>query len=298
MLKLLILAASVIFALFVLLYFFQNKLIFFPQKLPDTYETPLLYQNCKLEEVFLNSESGNRIHGVFALPVDGKELLDTSDFVLLYSHGNAGNLTHRLARMSALAGIGLSQFIYDYSGFGKSTGKATVENAVLDGKAALKYLLEEKEIPANRIILYGESLGTGIAAILARDFDGPFASLVLESGFRSLRHQAKRGFGLPGAMVLRNNLPTDEIIAGYDGSLLVIHSKSDEIIPWEDSKYLYDLKKDNKAKFFMENAGHNDPVWLSKDYIAQWTNHMVQLEGKAQPINGLPPFVAEQQLKK
>lgn len=216
----------------------------------------------------LKTADGIKIDAVF---VKTTKADTAAEKVILFSHGNAGNLINRFARIDRMCEAGFSVLIYDYRGFGRSTGKPDVSGAITDGKTALDYLLTDRKIKPENIILYGESLGTGVAGELLKDSGKSFAGLVLESGFASLGAQAERRLPFIGTMILKKDMPTLETIKSYKGRLLIIHSKNDSIIPYSDSeKLLAACPSANKTLYTIEGAGHNDPVWDDPRYLQTW----------------------------
>ncbi|EKD83824.1 MAG: hypothetical protein ACD_39C00426G0003, partial [uncultured bacterium] len=147
-----------------------------------------------------------------------------------------------------------------------------------DGKTALQWLFSEKKIKSEDIVLYGESLGTGVAAEILKDAKASFAGLVHESGFASLGAQANRTIPLIGRLILKTDLPTSETIKNYHGRLLVIHSRKDSIIPYSDGELVFaSCPSEQKTMYTIENAGHNDPVWDDPAWLKHWQTLMSQL---------------------
>lgn len=255
---------------------FQDKLIFFPMAWPKDFVMPGAFKNGTITQATLKTPDGISLDAYFAKAASADP---ANEKVVLFSHGNGGNLAYRLGKLNRICEAGFSVFIYDYRGFGRSTGKPDVQGAIIDGKTALAYLLEEKQIKPENIILYGESLGTGIAAEILKDSDKSFAGVVLESGFASLGAQANRRFPIIGAMILKKDLPTLETIKNYKGELLIIHSKNDGVIPYSDSELLFAAcQSDHKLLFTIEGAGHNDPVWDDPKYLQTWQDFKKNLQ--------------------
>lgn len=266
-------------ALAVLLYLGQNRVIFFPIRLPGPPPLPTIPGQVWQDVIFPTAD-GSLLHGVYvgvASPTGPDDGVRSNDApatrpVLLYSHGNAGHLGMRFPRIAALvATLPLDVFIYDYRGFGASQGRPTVAGAVEDGEAALRWLHTQRGVEPERVILYGESLGTGIATALAAPRLDRIAGLVLESGFRSLSWRAGRRFPLIGPLVLSRDLPSTDILAGYHGPLLVIHSRDDEVIPFADGEALLAAAPTSyKHHLWLDGVGHNDPVWELPTYFEAW----------------------------
>lgn len=142
----------------------------------------------------------------------------------------------------------------------------------------MNWLISEKKIKSEDIVLYGESLGTGVSAEILRNSNASFSALVHESGFASLAVQAGRRIPLIGGYILKTDLPTSETLKNYRGRLLVIHSRKDEIIPFSDGELIFaSCPSANKAMYTIESAGHNDPVWESQEWLEHWHELMSQL---------------------
>lgn len=258
----------IILVFFLLILFFQDKLIFFPTAWQEGFELPTKLFNCSIQPISLKTLDGIELNAIYAQP---NKIGSHTPKVVLFCHGNAGNLIHRLERIDKICEMGFTILAFDYRGFGKSKGSPSVAGAIIDGKTALNYLVETKKIPTQNIILYGVSLGTGIASQLLAGAEENFAGLILESGFASLGAQANRRFPRIGTLILKHDLPTIEIVKNYRGKLLVIHSKNDRIIPYGDgSKVFAACPSEQKSFLTLEGTGHNSPVWLKPEYAEAW----------------------------
>lgn len=253
---------------------FQDKLIFFPAAWPAGFRLAEKIDNCTLESVTLQTSDGISLDAVFAKSTKPAGKSRT----VLFSHGNAGNLLNRFGKVDRICEAGFDVFVYDYRGFGKSGGVPTVAGAIKDGMTALNWLVSEKKIRPEEIVLYGESLGTGVTAEILRNSNASFSALVHESGFASLAVQAGRRIPLIGGYILKTDLPTSETLKNYHGRLLVIHSRKDEIIPFSDGELIFACSPStSKTMYTIESAGHNDPVWESQEWLEHWQALMRQL---------------------
>lgn len=253
----------------------QDRLIFFPGPWPAGFKLPEKLGNITLTPVTLQTPAGIKIDAVFAETATPAEQRKT----VLFSHGNAGNLLHRFGKIEKMCAAGFDVFIYDYRGYGRSKGSPTVAGAISDGKTALTWLLDVKKIKSEDIVLYGESLGTGVATEIMRESGLQFAALVHESGFASLGTMAGRRIPLIGRYILKRDMPTDETIKSYHGRLLVIHSRKDGVIPYSDSELLYNIcPSPHKTLYTIETAGHNDAVWDDPVWFKHWQQLMSDLQ--------------------
>ncbi len=258
---------AIILTVFALgLFMFQEKLIFFPAPWPENFKLPEKFGSANLSEVKIPVNEEITLDAVFATPIENPR-----PGVILYNHGNAGNLLNRMERISKFCEMGFSVLIYDYRGFGRSSGSPEVIGAIEDSKAALAFLQKTFNFQPAETIVYGESLGTGIAAELIRQNPASFSALVLESGFASLSAQASRRFPGVGTLILKRDLPTLDLVKTYQGRLLIIHSKEDEVIPYSDSETLFAAAVSTDKKMLtLTGVGHNDPVWNLPEYRATW----------------------------
>ena len=264
----------IIVVFIVLVMALQDRLIFFPGAWPAGFKLPEKLGNISLTPVTLQMPDGIKIDAVFAETATPAEQRKT----VLFSHGNAGNLLHRFGKIEKMCKAGFDVFIYDYRGYGRSEGSPTVAGAISDGKTALTWLLDVKKIKSEDIVLYGESLGTGVATEIMRESGMQFAALVHESGFSSLGTMAGRRVPLVGRYILKRDMPTSETIKNYHGRLLVIHSRKDGVIPYSDSEFLYNTcPSPHKKLYTIETAGHNDAVWDDPSWLKHWQQLMNDL---------------------
>lgn len=175
--------------------------------------------------------------------------------VVLFCHGNAGNVSHRLDSLLIFNRLGLSTFIFDYRGYGKSGGRPSEQGTYLDAEAAWHYLVQTQKIPPEYIIIFGRSLGGSIAAWLAQDHLPQM--LILESSFTSLRDMVKDRFPwFPARLVANYQYDTRQYLQKTRCPVLIIHSRDDELIPFRQGQELYEAAKGPKE--FLEISGsHN-----------------------------------------
>lgn len=201
-------------------------------------------------EVFFGSQDGKRLHGWFF-----PQKKETP--IILFSHGNAGNISDRLHNIRLLADKDLQVFIYDYRGYGQSSGAPSEKGIYLDGLAAYDYLVEREKVPPERIVLFGRSLGAAVAIDVA--LNRPVRSIIIESGFTSTKEMA--GTMFPFSLFSRllpanyNNL---EKIGKVGVPKLIIHGDSDEIVPFAMGKRLFEASEEPKYFYALKGAGHND----------------------------------------
>ena len=182
------------------------------------------------KENYQDISEGN-IHGWF---IKGK-----NDKVILFCHGNGGNISHRQKQIDSLNNLGYSVLIFDYSGYGRSRGIPSEAQFYHDASAFASILM--KQYDKNNIILYGESIGSSVAAYIVRKYNLPI--LIIESGLPSIKKYIYSKSRLIAALVgfIFPEFNTESYINGYKGKILVLHSISDEIISYETTDYMRSL---------------------------------------------------------
>lgn len=217
------------------------------------------------EKVILKTDDGLRLRGWY---VPGKKS-DDSGLTLLFCHGNGGNIMHRLDSINIFYNLGVNCFIFDYRGYGNSEGTPTEDGTYLDAKAAYEWLINEKKEQPDNIIAFGRSLGGAIAAQLASKYE--VGSLVIESGFTSYIDMGRKFYPyMPVRWFARYNYNTLDYIKQVRCPVMMIHSRNDEIIPFEFGLKLYEAA--NEPNEFIELFGnHNDGFLVSNEiYKKAW----------------------------
>ena len=241
--------------LLIAVFLFQSRLVYFPNIGRELSATP---QDAGLEyeEVRLNTGDGESLHAWF---VPAPQSRGT---VLLF-HGNAGNISHRLEYLSMLHRLGYSSFIFDYRGYGRSSGSPSEQGTYRDAEAAWHYLTVTRKIEPRRIALLGESLGGAVAAWLAsRQQPG---ALVLASVFTSVPEMAAEVYPfLPVRLLSRFDYNTRACLEKVEVPVLVAHSREDDIISYRHGRALFDAARGPKS-FLEMRGGHNDGFLFSRE---------------------------------
>jgi hypothetical protein len=204
------------------------------------------------EDVFLEAADGVRIHG-FWLPAEG------ATRALLFLHGNAGNASHRLPNAAELVALGTNVLLLDYRGYGLSDGSPSEAGVYADARAGLGYLIEERGIPEDRIVVFGRSVGGAVAVDLVQD--RAIAGLILESTFTSASAMARSLLPLAAPFV-RGHFDSENKIARLRAPLLFFHGDRDEIVPYGLGRQLFEAAPEPKAFETIEGAGHNDTTTI------------------------------------
>jgi fermentation-respiration switch protein FrsA (DUF1100 family) len=249
------------------LYVMQPKFVYSPlQEMPYTPDELGL----DFENVTFNSADGLQLNGWY-IPASGSEL------TVLFCHGNGGNMMHRLDSINFLYNLGLNCFIFDYRGYGNSEGKPSEEGTYLDARAAYRWLTKKKKIAPHKIIVFGRSLGGCIAAQLTTKVRAK--ALIIESAFTSYVDIGQRFYPyMPVRWFASFSYRTADYVKDVKIPVMIIHSKNDDVIPFEFGLQLYEAA--NEPKEFVEIFGnHNDGFLTSGEiYEKAWTKWLKSLQ--------------------
>ncbi|HEX9226784.1 MAG TPA: alpha/beta hydrolase [Arthrobacter sp.] len=232
-----------------LLYVTQERMVFYPEIGGRSLDANPGTLGLPFEEVSLETSDGERLHGWYVPAPDARG-------VVLFCHGNAGNISHRIDYLLMFHRMGYSVLIFDYRGYGLSSGRPTEQGTYLDAEAAWRHLTETRAVPPGRIVVAGESLGGAVAAWLAaRRTPG---ALVLASTFTSVPDMGAAVYPwLPVRLLARLSYDARDSVARVQAPVFVAHSPDDEIVPFAQGRALYDAARGPKQ--FLELAGgHND----------------------------------------
>ena len=248
----------------IILYFMQPSFLYVPT-------AEVLYGPEQLgldfEDVRLQTEDDVKLAGWF-IPAENAE------FTLLFCHGNGGNISHRLDSINIFNKLGLNCLIFDYRGYGNSEGKPSEEGTYRDAMTAYKWLLQKKNLPAKKIIIFGRSLGGSIAAYLASKVEAK--GLIIESGFTSYVDVGQKFYPYMAVKLFASyGYKTIDYVRSVNCPVLMIHSRDDEIIPFEFGLKLYEVA--NEPKEFIEIIGsHNDGFLYSGEAYQQGLTKWIQ----------------------
>ena len=255
--------SSIIIAYLVLLffiYFYQRNLLYHPSENN--------YQNDKIQfsydEIFIKVDDKIKLKSW----IINKNLKKFK--TLLFFHGNAGELSNRIYKLNELNKLDINILLISWRGFSGNEGSPTEENLYKDAKAAIKWL-NRKEVENNKIILYGESLGTGVAVEIGKKNN--FNSIILESPFTSMENAAKIYYPyLPVKLLLKDKYNSISKIKKITTPILIMHGKKDDIVPFSMGKELFEKANNPKYSYFTSDDDHmmefNDQILKSiKNFI-------------------------------
>lgn len=248
MLKFLVIVAACYGLLVALVYLMQGRMLYLASVPGRELTATPADIDLEYEDVSIETKDGVRLHGWF---VPGP-----STRVLLFFHGNAGNISHRLDSIRQFQSLGLSVLIIDYRGYGQSGGKTTEKGVYRDADATWRYLTEKRGVAAGDIIIFGRSMGASAAAKLATK-QQPLA-LIVESSFTSIPDIAQEIYPwLPARWLSHLRHATRDYIRDVRSPVLVVHSRDDEIVPFHHGEAIFEAANEPRTQLVLR-GGHND----------------------------------------
>lgn len=242
-------------ALCLLVYFRQASYVYYPDRMVGL--TPA-YFKLSYDEVQLKTVDGETVAGWFVPCNTNTRAVPT----VLFCHGNAGNITHRLDAMINFRNQGWNVLLFDYRGYGDSSGTPSEEGTYRDARAAWDYLVNDKGIAPERIVLYGESLGGAVATWLATQVKP--GALVLDSTFSSAADMGAVMFPfLPIRKLCRFGYDTRSRLGAVECPVVVAHSRNDEMIPFVNGQRNFAAAREPKR--FVEMAGVHNSGGINDD---------------------------------
>jgi fermentation-respiration switch protein FrsA (DUF1100 family) len=232
------------------MWFLENHLVFRGETSAENWQDP---PDPMIEEVTFRTADGVQIHSWY-LPVPKAE------GVVLFCHGNGGNVSYSGDRMGRIRDhLGYSTLAIDYPGYGKSEGKPNEAKCYAAAEAAFRWLTEEKKIPASRIILFGDSLGGGVAVEMATRHE--HRALVLAKSFTSLPAVAQRMYRwLPVRWLMRNRFDNLSKIPNCTGPVFIANGTKDGLVPYAHGEELFGAANEPKLFFPLVDQDHNDKL--------------------------------------
>ena len=252
---------------------FEDHFIYYPSKYPEgrwslARPGPETSKAIHIEDKFLTTPDGIRIHGWMCFPGNDVKPVSTSSPpqnepsaaadlpVILFLHGNAGNVTDRYELIQVLVRIPARVLIIDYRGYGKSEGSPSEAGLYSDGQAAWNFVTGDLATSPARVVLYGESLGGAVAIDLAaRENPG---GLIVQSSFTSMADMASHIALVYPRFLLHTRMNSLAKVNDIRCPKLFVHGTNDELVPLEMGKRLYAASAESKEFYEVPGAGHND----------------------------------------
>jgi uncharacterized protein len=238
------------------------RMLYFPSR--ELQQTPA-EKRLSFTEPPIDTDDGERLHGWWIRT--NEERVGH----LLYCHGNAGNISDRVVGAGVLAAAGFDVLLFDYRGYGRSSGRPSEAGTYLDAEAACRVLLTQDGVDPGRVFYLGESLGGAVALRLATRV--PPAGVILQSTFASIRAVAAVHYPWIPAAIVPDAYPSLDLIAQLTAPLLVLHGDDDAIVPVAQARALYEAATVPKRIGVLPGFGHNDLVLAGLEYssaIVQW----------------------------
>jgi len=249
--KTILFTITVSLLLFIFIRFLEYKSLYYPLR---TIEMTPKQIGLDFENVTLTASDGVKISGWF-IPAESPRV------TVLLAHGNGGNISHRLEKIRILNDLNANTFIFDYRGYGMSSGRPSEAGLYRDAQTAYEYLINEKHIASREIIGYGESLGGAVIIHLADHHE--LGGLIIESTFTSVRDMGKTIFPfIPGGLY-KTQFNSLSRIQNIRYPKLLFHSRDDEIVPFTMGKRLFEAAS-NPKRFLELRGGHNDGFLVSE----------------------------------
>jgi fermentation-respiration switch protein FrsA (DUF1100 family) len=243
-----------------------SSFLYFPSR--AIVETPAA-AGLEFEDLWIDTEDGERIHGWW-IPAPGPSLGQ-----ILVCHGNGGNVGDRVLQAKQLTEVGFDVLLFDYRGYGRSSGRPSEEGTYRDARAARAALLSQPGVDGRALYL-GDSLGGGVALPLALDF--PPRGLILQSSFTSIREMAREHYPFIPRALVPDAYPTLSRIPELRAPLLVLHGERDDLVPLPHGQALFEAAPEPKRMEVFAGRGHADLVELAgercAEAIADWAREL------------------------
>lgn len=260
-------------ALLALMWWMQTGLVYYPEVPSRSVEFSPDHAGLRFETIAITTSDGVELDGWY---VPGPR---ADSPVVLFLHGNAGNIGHRIDTLAMLHAAGATTLIIDYRGFGRSQGHPSERGTHRDAMAAWQWLVDERGHPPGRIVIIGRSLGGSVAAWLAARVEP--AGLVLESAFTSIIALGQYHYPwAPIRLLSRFRYDTREHLGRVTCPVLLFHGRHDDIVPYHHAETLA-AATDRVVELVTLEGGHNDAMLVSRqryverlsEFIASVTAH-------------------------
>ncbi len=233
------------------MYIFQRGLLYHPDR--ET-PSPAEWGAPQMTAVQVPTADGLTLLAWWKAPAENRP-------TIVHFHGNAGHIGNRASKVLPLMEAGFGMLLAEYRGYGGNPGRPSEKGLLTDGRAALDYLAGIGVAP-DRVVIYGESLGSGIAVAMARewaDSGRPLRAVVLEAPFTSVADVAQHHYPyVPALYLVRDRFDSLSRIDGITAPLFIVHGDRDTVVPVRLGRRLFAAAKEPKTDLWIESAGHND----------------------------------------
>ena len=228
----------------IFIYFYQRNLLYHPSE--NNYQNDKIQFN--YDEIFIKVDEEIQLKS-WIIKKDFKKFK-----TLVIFHGNAGHLSNRIYKLNELYKLDINILLISWRGFSGNKGSPTENNLYIDAKASIRWL-NEKGVNNNQIILYGESLGSGVAVEVGKENN--FNSIILESPFTSIENSAKIYYPyLPVSFLLKDRYDSISKIKKINYPILIMHGRKDDIVPFFMGKKLFEKANSPKDSYFTDSDDH------------------------------------------
>jgi fermentation-respiration switch protein FrsA (DUF1100 family) len=255
-----------------LAFLFQRNLLYIPIRWS---EREAARANPGFDAVWIATSDGERLHAWL-------QLVESSPWTVVIFHGNAGNLSYHQATLLPFKKLGLQAILFDYRGYGLSSGSPSQQGLLRDAEAVTEYVEKSLKVPPERIVYFGQSLGSGVAVLLAAK-RAP-ARLILESAYPSLSQVASIHYPfLPSSLLLRDRFESTTAVRGLSCPILFLHPALDEIIPVSLGRALFETAQEPKKFVELPGAHHNDSFDVAMTEQVEAIGDFLQVSGEPLP---------------
>ena len=261
----LLISIFIYFLILASMYIFQRKIMYLPLK-----GEPNIKSIVGIEKIFLTTKDNVKITALYTQQKESKPLI-------VYFHGNASNVTadYRVYRFNKFIEAGYGLLAVSYRGYADSEGSPSEEGLYNDARAAIEYLLNEKKLKRNKIVLFGESLGSGVAVQMATEYS--FKAIMLDSPYTSTVNRAEELYPfLPIEFLMKDKFESFKKISNiHKMKVIIFHGYEDEVIPIEHGRKMFSLANEPKTAHFQEGVTH---VETPMDIILEELNLLNEIE--------------------
>ena len=259
--QVILLGIAIFLMLALFLYLSQRHLIYHPsRKKPNLSDFSV--ENMRV--VSLHTQDGLTLHSWY-------KPAKLNQPTLLYLHGNAGNIGDRMSLAQQLMERGFGLLLLEYRGYGGNKGRPTEQGLYADGRAGVRFL-HQQGLKPSLLVLYGESLGTGVATKLAVEYK--FCAVILQSGFTSMRDMARYYYPWIGLLKPWDRFDSIARIDAINAPLLIVHGTQDDVVPYSQGLQLFNQAREPKKMESFEFEGHNN-IWNAPGFSEKVSNFII-----------------------